>query len=52
MYSALAWNRVVEVQPALVTLWKYDANGKPFRDFLNVAERKAYREMYPLEMEA
>jgi len=52
MYSALAWNRVVEVQPTLVTLWKYDANGKPFRDFLNVAERKAYREMYPLEMEA
>ncbi len=48
-YSALPSNRVVEVQPTLVTLWKYDPAGKPFRDFLNVAERKAYREMYPLK---
>jgi hypothetical protein len=48
-YSGLAHNRVVEVQPARVTLWKYNADGLPFRDFLNVAERRAWREMYALE---
>jgi general stress protein 26 len=48
-YSALPSNRMVEVQPILVTLWKYDADGKPFRDFLDVAERRAWREVYPLE---
>jgi hypothetical protein len=45
-YSALSYNRVVEVQPALVTLWKYDAQGQPFRDFLDITGRRAWREMY------
>ena len=49
-YSALPISRVVEVRPTLVTLWKYGADGKPFRDFLNIAERKAYRDMYLSEM--
>lgn len=45
-YSGLAHNRVVEVQPVRVTLWKYDAQGQPFRDYLSIAERRAWREMY------
>ncbi len=48
-YSRLPGNVVVGVEPTLITLWKYDDAGQPFRDYLNVEARTAFREMYPLE---
>jgi hypothetical protein len=48
-YSGLAENRVFEVTPQRVVLWKYDASGKPFRDFLDLESKRAWREMYPIE---
>jgi uncharacterized pyridoxamine 5'-phosphate oxidase family protein len=45
-YSHLKDNVIIEVQPKLITFWEYDENHKPFRDFLNITEQKAYREYY------
>lgn len=45
-YSHLKENVIIEVDPCLITFWKYDENRNPYRDFLDVAERKAYREYY------
>lgn len=36
---------VVEVEPTLIVLWKYE-DGRPLRDYLVVSEKKAYREFY------
>ncbi|MBP2644976.1 MAG: hypothetical protein H6Q75_416 [Firmicutes bacterium] len=44
-YSRIADEVVIEVAPSKITLWKYE-NGIPFRDFLLVEEKKAYREYY------
>lgn len=46
-YSHLKDNVIIEVRSKLVTYWKYDnVTDKPFRDFLNVEQQKAYREYY------
>lgn len=45
-YSGKTSNRVVEVTPSVMTLWKYDQEGKPFSDILDVAKRQAVREYY------
>jgi general stress protein 26 len=45
MYSHLESEVVIEFIPRLITLWKYN-NDKPFRDFLDIKEKKAFREFY------
>lgn len=45
-YSSLSCSRVVEVQPTSVTYWKYDEQGQPYRDFLDLLNEKAWRELY------
>jgi hypothetical protein len=45
-YSHLRDNVVIEVEPKLVTFWKYDSEGLPYREFLYVSERRAKREYY------
>lgn len=45
-YSHLKDNVLVEVQPKLVTFWKYDEAGEPLRDFINLEQREAYRVYY------
>lgn len=48
-YSWLDDECVVEVEPSLITLWKYDNDsGGPYMDRLNVVEKKAYRDEGPL----
>lgn len=44
-YSCLENEVVIEVEPALITLWKYDG-GRPLRDFLDVKGKMANREYY------
>ena len=44
-YSNLDNEIVVEVEPVFITLWKYK-DGQPFRDFLDISEKRAYRETY------
>lgn len=44
-YSHMKGAVVIEVEPVFITLWKYE-NNKPFRDFLDRKQRKAYRELY------
>jgi uncharacterized pyridoxamine 5'-phosphate oxidase family protein len=48
-YSHLLSNVVIEVKPTFITLWKHDALGKPYRDFLDITRKLAYQEMYDLE---
>ncbi|HBE79558.1 MAG TPA: pyridoxamine 5'-phosphate oxidase [Firmicutes bacterium] len=46
-YSHLTDEIVIEVEPHFITFWKYnETDRKPYRDFINVRERKAYREYY------
>jgi uncharacterized pyridoxamine 5'-phosphate oxidase family protein len=44
-YSQMKNAVVVEVEPRLVTLWKYEGD-RPLRDFLYVSEAEASREYY------
>lgn len=44
-YSHMENEVVVEIEPVSITLWKYE-EGKPLRDFLNLQNKKAYREYY------
>src|SRR4030042_3751117 len=46
-YSHLKNEIVIEVEPRLITFWKY-ADDKPFREFLYVEETKAQREYYDI----
>lgn len=46
LYSHLEENVIIEVQPILITFWKYDQDHKPYRDFLNITQQIAYREKY------
>ena len=48
-YSHLRKNVVVRVSPTLITFWKYDEERKPYRDILDVEQKKAYREYYPIQ---
>lgn len=43
-YSRLESNVVIRVDPTLVTFWKYDNGGKPYREILRVGEGRAERE--------
>ena len=45
-YSHLKDNVIIEVNPVLVTFWKYTADRKPYRDFLDIQQKEAYREYY------
>ena len=45
-YSHLKDEVIIEVEPTLITLWKYDPDNKPFREYLMLEQRKAYREYY------
>jgi len=44
-YSHMDNEVVVEIEPKYITLWKYK-NGQPFRDFLDVTAKQAYRQIY------
>lgn len=44
-YSRMNNEVVVEIEPTVITLWKYE-NAQPFRDFLDIKKNKAYREIY------
>ncbi|HCL55521.1 MAG TPA: pyridoxamine 5'-phosphate oxidase [Spirochaetia bacterium] len=44
-YSHLKNERVIEVAPEKITLWKYIDN-KSYRDYLLVDRKEAYRELY------
>lgn len=45
LYSGIKTEVVIEVQPSIITLWKYEY-GKPFQDILLVQKKKAYRKLY------
>ncbi|WP_176718866.1 pyridoxamine 5'-phosphate oxidase family protein [Caloranaerobacter ferrireducens] len=44
-YSHMENEVVIEVEPKFVTAWKYE-NGKPFREFLDFRNGRAYRKYY------
>lgn len=49
-YSHLKDATIIEVQPKRVTYWKYDeVTDMPFRDFLDLEQREAYREYYQMK---
>ncbi|MDP4268237.1 MAG: pyridoxamine 5'-phosphate oxidase family protein [Bacteroidota bacterium] len=48
LYSDMKNEIVIEVNPTLITIWKYE-NGKPLRDYLDVCGKLAYREYYLIE---
>lgn len=45
-YSHLPREVLVEVEPRVITVWKYDEHTRPFRDFLQLPQKLAYREYY------
>lgn len=45
-YSHLEDEVVIEVEPTFITLWKYDSDNNPLREYLMIEEKKAYREYY------
>lgn len=45
-YSHIKDNVLVEIQPKLVTFWKYDEAGEPLRDFIDLEQGEAYRVYY------
>lgn len=47
-YSHLKEEVIIEIEPTLITFWKYDTENenKPFRDYLMLEKKKAYREYY------
>ncbi|SRR5690554_4140412 len=45
-YSYIEDEVVIQVEPTLITLWKYDSDNKPLREYLMIEEEKAYREYY------
>ncbi|MHB8066038.1 MAG: pyridoxamine 5'-phosphate oxidase family protein [Ruminiclostridium sp.] len=44
-YSHIDNEVVIEIEPTLITLWKYE-NGQPCRDFLDIKLNNAYRQIY------
>lgn len=44
-YSRLESEVVIRVDPTLVAFWKYDDEGKPYRELLYVGEGRAVREL-------
>lgn len=47
-YTHLINEVLIEVEPTYITLWKYAEGHKPFRDFIDCRQNKAYREMYDI----
>jgi uncharacterized pyridoxamine 5'-phosphate oxidase family protein len=45
-YSKLDKEILIEVIPKKITKWEYNENGKPYRIFIELENRKAYKEMY------
>ena len=45
-YSKLDNEILIEVIPKKITKWEYDGNGKPYRVFIDLENKKAYKEMY------
>lgn len=46
-YSKMVNETVIEVLPSFITLWGYE-NRKPYRDFLDLQRKTAYREYYDI----
>lgn len=44
-YGSLRNQVVIKVVPQKITMWKY-IDGKPYRDFMYISEKKAFRELY------
>lgn len=44
-YSHMENEVVIEIEPSLITIWKYE-EGKPFRDFIDFTNKRAHREYY------
>lgn len=38
----------VEIEPTFITLWKYLDGNKPYRDFIDCVNQRAYRELYDI----
>ncbi len=47
-YTHLINQLIIEVEPTAITLWRYADGRKPYRDFLDCVQNKAYREMYDI----
>ncbi len=47
-YSHLKEEILIEVHPTFVTFWKYDKEGNPYRDFIDIINKKAYKEYYKI----
>ena len=45
-YSHLKDEVIIEIDPTLITCWKYDTQNKPFREYLMLGPKKAWREYY------
>jgi len=46
LYSSLEQEKVIEVIPSLITLWKYEGSKNPYRDLLYIEEKKCKREYF------
>lgn len=44
-YSSLENEVVIEIEPVFITIWKY-IDSKPYREYLNIADKVATRELY------
>ncbi len=49
-YTHLRNQVIIEVEPTFITLWRYADGRKPYRDFLDCVQNKAYREMYDISL--
>ena len=47
-YTHLINQVIIEVEPTFIILWRYADGRKPYRDFLDCVQNKAYREMYDI----
>jgi len=45
-YSKLDKEILIKIIPQKITKWEYDMNGKPYRIFIELESKKAYKEMY------
>jgi len=45
-YSKLDKEILIRIIPRKITKWEYDSNGKPYRIFIDLENKKAYKEMY------
>ena len=45
-FSKLDKEILIEIIPRKITKWDYDVNGKPYRIFIELDSKRAYKEMY------